>query len=97
MRGQRRLKLDPACTATQATKALMCPSNAVDCIFVLQRLSASELSDLKDLEVAVHTPSLGPAVPKPAEAATPDLMAATSECSSCSCLISLNRMPGSVA
>jgi hypothetical protein len=43
-----------------------------------QALPAAALSDLHDVEVSVHTPKPGPAVPRPpAEAAQPDLMAAT--------------------
>jgi hypothetical protein len=44
-------------------------------VCLLQGLSASQLSNLQDLDVAVHTPKPAAAVPKPAEAATPDLMA----------------------
>jgi hypothetical protein len=46
---------------------------------LLQGLSASQLADLRDVDVAVHTPKPGPAVPKPAEVAAPDLMAQQSE------------------
>lgn len=48
---------------------------------VLQRLSPADLSHrrLEAAEVAVHTPKAGPAVPKPPEAATPDLTAAAGE------------------
>lgn len=48
---------------------------------VLQRLSPADLSRrrLEAAEVAVHTPKAGPAVPKPPEAATPDLTAAAGE------------------
>lgn len=42
----------------------------------LQRLSAADLSGVKTVDVAVHTARAGPAVPKPPEAATPDLSAA---------------------
>jgi hypothetical protein len=51
----------------------------VVCLSVLQRLSASDLSGVKTVDVAVHTPRAGPAVPKPPEAATPDLSAAAGE------------------
>lgn len=52
------------------------PACAVACLPFLQRLSSSDLSGLEAAEVSVHTPRAGPAVPKPPEAATPDLTVA---------------------